>query len=91
MARVLSGTAPQITAQDQVDTSAATGWIQAHYDDFRGQWVAVRLDQPSLVASASTLRHLFESVPGDELDACLVQYVYTLEQEQVIPGPWWQG
>ena len=56
MARVLSGTAPQITAQGQVDTSAATAWIQAHYDDFRGQWVAVRLDQPSLVASASTLR-----------------------------------
>ena len=90
MARVLSGTAPQMTAQGQVDTSPASAWIEAHYEELRGRWVAVRLDPPALVASASTLDQLFDAVPGDELNACLVQYVYTLEQERAIPGPWWQ-
>ena len=90
MTRVLSGTAPQMTAQGRVDTLPASAWIEAHYDEFRGRWVAVRLDPPVLVASASTLRQLFEALPEEELNACLVQYVYTLEQEQAIPGPWWQ-
>jgi hypothetical protein len=50
----------------------------------------VRLKEPALVASASTLSQLLAATDPDELKACLVQYVYTLEQEQHVPGPWWQ-
>jgi hypothetical protein len=90
MARVLPGTAPQMVAQVQLEPSSATAWIETHYEELRGQWVAVRLKEPVLVASASTLSQLLESTDPAELKACLVQYVYTLDQEQHVPGPWWQ-
>ncbi len=89
MARVLQGTAPKIVAKGQLETSSATAWIEAHYEALRGQWVAVRLDKPALVANTPSLRQLFEMVPSDELNVCLVQYVYTLEQEHAISGPGW--
>ena len=88
MARVLLGTAPQIRPT-QRDTAPATAWIEAHYDELRGQWVAVRLDAPDLVARALTLKALFESVPSDDLNDCLVQYLYTTEQEHATSGPGW--
>ena len=88
MSRVLLGTAPQISSA-QHDTAPATAWLEAHYDVFRGEWVAVRLKPPALVARAATLRQLFEAVSAEELNDCLVQYVYTLEQEHAISAPGW--
>lgn len=90
MARVLPGTAPQIVPQSQPEYSSATAWIEAHYEALRGQWVAVRLDEPALVASAPSLSQLLEACDPVELKTCLVQYVYTSEQEHQSHGPWWQ-
>ena len=90
MARVLLGTAPQIVAQSPPDPAAARAWIEAHYEELRGQWVAVRLDEPALIASAPSLSQLFEGGDALELKTCLVQYVYTVEQEHQPIGPWWQ-
>jgi len=90
MARVLPGTAPQVVAQTPLEPSSATAWIEAHYEELRGQWVAVRLKEPALVASASTLSQLLAAIDPAELKACLVQYVYTLDQEQHVRSPWWQ-
>ena len=41
MSRVLPGIPPHITAQPRADLTPAAAWIEAHYDEFRGQWVAV--------------------------------------------------
>jgi hypothetical protein len=90
MALVLSGTAQNVVAQVQLGPSSATAWIEAHYEELRSQWVAVRLKESALVASASTLSQLLAATDPAALKACLVQYVYTLEQEQHIPGLWWQ-
>lgn len=90
MARVLLGTAPQLVAQAPPDAAAARAWIEAHYEALRGQWVAMRLDEPDLVASAPTLSQLLEGCDPLELKTCLVQYVYTVEQEHQPVGPWWQ-
>ena len=90
MARVLLGTAPQIVAQTPPAPAAAQAWIEAHYEALRGQWVAVRLHEPVLVASAPTLSQLLEGGDPVELKTCLVQYVYTVEQEHQPVGPWWQ-
>jgi len=54
MARVLPGTAPQVVAHNQADMPPAFAWIEAHADACRGRWVAVRLVDPVLVASAPT-------------------------------------
>ena len=51
MSRVLPGTAPQVVAHSQADMQPAFAWIEAHADACRGQWVAVRLVEPVLVAS----------------------------------------
>ena len=90
MARVLQGTTPQVIVEAQPELSAARAWIEAHYETFRGQWVAVRLDEPELVESAPTLSQLFDRCDPVTLDTCLVHYVYTLEQERQHVGPWWQ-
>ncbi|ETW95308.1 MAG: hypothetical protein ETSY1_31210 [Candidatus Entotheonella factor] len=52
MARVLPGTAPRIVSPSQPEYTSATAWIAAHYEALRGQWVAVLLAEPALVASA---------------------------------------
>ncbi len=91
MARVLPGTAPQMTAQCQVEPSPAIAWIEAHYDAWRGQWVAVRLEKPVLVASAPTLSQLLQATSATQLKACLVHYIHTLEEESQVQGPEWQG
>ena len=38
MSRILSGTAPHITAKARVALTPATAWIEANYDDLRGPW-----------------------------------------------------
>ena len=91
MSRVLPGTAPSTTAQARADLIPAAAWIEAHYDDFRGQWVAVRLENPVLVVSAPTLRQLWQMVSPTQLTDCLLQYVYTVEEEGQPLGPWWEG
>jgi hypothetical protein len=91
MARVLLGTAPHVTAQPPADLTPAAAWIEAHYENFRGQWVAVRLENPLLVASAPTLRQLWQTVPPAQLTECLLHYVYTVEEEGQLLGPWWEG
>jgi hypothetical protein len=91
MSRVLPGTAPQVTAQARVDLSPALTWIEARYDEFRGQWVAVRLAEPALVAHAPTLSQLWQTAPSRELMDCVVHYVCTVEEEHQVQGPWWEG
>ena len=91
MSRVLPGTAPHITAKARADLTPAATWIEAHYDDMRGQWVAVRLENPVLVASAPTLHHLWQMVSPAQLTNCLLQYIYTVEEEGQPLGPWWEG
>ena len=59
MARVLPGTTPHVVARGQADMRPALAWIEAHADALRGQWVAVRLVNPVLVASALTLTQLW--------------------------------
>jgi hypothetical protein len=61
-----------------VDLAPASAWIEAHYDEFRCQWVAVCLEEPTLVASAPTLHQLWQVVSPTQLKDCLLQYVYTV-------------
>ena len=91
MARVLPGTAPQVAVHRQADVRPAFAWIEAHYEAFRGQWVAVRLTDPVLVVSAPTLPHLWQLAPPDVLHDCLVHYVSTVEDEHRAQGPWWDA
>jgi hypothetical protein len=91
MARVLPGTAPHLAAKARADLTPATTWIESHYDDLRGQWGGMRLENPVLVASAPTLRHLWQKVSPAQLTDCLLQYVYTVEAERQLLGPWWEG
>ena len=81
MSRVLPGTTPYITAQAREELPPAAAWIEAHYDDLRGHWVAVRLENPDLVTSAPTLRQLWQIVSPTQLTDCLLHYVYTVEEE----------
>ena len=91
MARVLPGTAPHIVAHSQTDVRPAFAWIEAHYDAFRGQWVAVRLIDPVLVAHAPTLTHLWQMASPTVLNDCLVHYVSTVADEHRAQGPWWDA
>jgi hypothetical protein len=91
MSRVLLGTAPQDLAHAQVDLTPASAWIEAHYDEFRGQWVAVRLAEPALVAHASTLSQLWQLAPPALLKDSLLHYVCTIEEEHHPQEPWWEG
>ena len=91
MARVLPGTAPQVMAQGHVDLTPALTWIEAHYDEFRGQWVAVRLVDPVLVASAPTLSQLWQVAAPAQLKDCVLHYVWTVQEEHQAQGPWWEG
>ena len=91
MSRVLPGTAPHVVAHSQADVRPAFAWIEAHYDALRGQWVAVRLTDPMLMASAPTLTHLWQMTSPTVLNECLVYYVSTVKDEQVAQGPWWDA
>lgn len=91
MSKVLAGTAPQVLEQTQPDLASAAAWIEAHYEELRGQWVAVRLDEPALVASAPTLRELWKVAPLAQLKDCLIHYVCTVEEESQAQGPWWEA
>jgi hypothetical protein len=91
MSRVLPGTVPHVTDQARADLSPAAAWIEAHYEEFRGQWVAVRLSNPGLVASAPTLYQLWQVASPGQLTDCLLHYVYTAEEEHQPQGPWWEG
>jgi hypothetical protein len=64
-------------AQPGADLTLAIAWIEAHYDAFRGQWVAVRLEDPVLVASAPTLPQLWQMASPARFQDCLLQYIYT--------------
>jgi hypothetical protein len=91
MARVLPGTAPQVAAHVQADVGPAFAWIEAHYEELRGQWVAVRLTDPVCVASAPTLTQLWQLASPAGLQNCLVHYVSTVEDERRAQGPWWDA
>jgi hypothetical protein len=91
MSRVLPGTPPHVTAPVRPDLAPATAWIEAHYEAYRGQWIAVRLKDPVLVAQAPTLRHLWQVASPTQLKACLLHYVSTVEAEHQPQGPWWEG
>jgi len=89
MARVLAGTPPQIVAPSPADTQQAMAWIQAHYATFRGQWVAVRLHAPALIAQAPTLTQLWQVAAPEAFQDCLIHYVSTMANEQQVPGLGW--
>jgi hypothetical protein len=57
----------------------AFAWIEAHAEAYRGQWVAVRLVDPVLVASASTLTQLWQMASLALLKDCVLQYIGTVE------------
>ncbi len=86
MSRVLSGTPPHVTVRPRANLTPAGAWIDAHYDEFRGQWVAVCLEDPVLVASAPTLPQLWQVASPVRLKDCLLQYVYTVEEEHQVQG-----
>jgi hypothetical protein len=88
MSRALPGTVPHVTAQAGTDLAPAVAWIETHYEEFRGQWVAVRLGNPVLVASAPTLHQLWQAASPTQLTDCLLHYVYTVEEEHQPQGPW---
>jgi hypothetical protein len=89
MARVLLGTAPQVVTHGQADMQPAFAWIEAHADACRGQWVAVRLVDPVLVASAPTLTQLWQIASPALLKACVLQYIGTVENAHQAQGPGW--
>ena len=89
MSRVLPGTAPQVVAHNQADMQPAFAWIEAHADACRGQWVAVRLVDPVLVASAPTLTQLWQMASPAQLKDCVLQYIGTVENAHQPQGPGW--
>ena len=91
MSRVLPGTPPHVSTQTRVDLTPAAAWIDVHYDEFRGQWIAVRLKEPVLMASAPTLPQLWLVASPENLKDCLLQYVCTVEEEHQVQGPEWEG
>lgn len=91
MLRVISGTAPQVMTQAQPDPTPASAWIEDQYEELRGQWVAVRLDQPVLVASAPPLSQLWQTAPPALLRDCLIHSVWTVKEENQAQAPWWEG
>src|SRR5688572_28089423 len=70
MARVLPGTAPHVVAHGQADMRPALAWIEAHAYAFRGQWIAVRLVDPVVVASVPTLTQLWHRASPVLLKDC---------------------
>ena len=89
MARVLPGTVPHVVAHGQADMRPAFAWIEAHSDAFRGQWIAVRLVDPVLVASAPTLTQLWQMASPALLKDCVLQYIGTVENAHQAQGPGW--
>ena len=89
MARVLPGAAPHVVTRGQADVRPAFAWIEAHADAFRGQWIAVRLVDPVLVASAPTLIHLWHMALPALLKDCVLHYIGTVENANQAQGPGW--
>lgn len=89
MSRVLSGTPPRVTNQARADLSLAYEWIEQHFDELRGQWVAVSIKEPKLIARAPTLKELWKAAPSDALKDCLIHYVSTVEEESQPQGTFW--
>jgi hypothetical protein len=84
MARVLPGTVPQVVAHSQPDVRPAFTWIESHADALRGQWVAVRLTDPMLVASAPTLSQLWHMVSPALLKDCVLHHIGTGEDAHQV-------
>jgi len=89
MARVLLGTAPRVVAHSQVDVRPACAWIEARDDAFRGQWVAVRLIDPVLVATAPTLTQVWQIASPALLKDCVLHSIGTIEHADQAQGPGW--
>jgi hypothetical protein len=64
----------------------ALTWIEVHSDAFRGQWVAVRLVDPVLVASAPTLTQLWQMISPALLKDCVLYYIGTVENAGQVQG-----
>jgi hypothetical protein len=88
MARVLPGTVPHVVAHGQA-VRPAFAWIEAHADAFRRQWIAVRLVDPVLVASAPTLTQLWQMASPALLKDCVLHYIGTVENAGQVQGPGW--
>jgi hypothetical protein len=58
---------PHVTGQVRPDLAPAAAWIETHYDALRGQWIAVRLKDPVLVAQAPILRQLWQVASPKQL------------------------
>jgi hypothetical protein len=89
MARVLPGTASHVVAHGQADIRPALAWIEAHADAWRGQWVAVRLVDPVLVASAPTLTQLWQRTSPALLKDCVLHSLGLVENANQAQGPGW--
>ena len=89
MARMLPGTVPHVVAHGQADMRPTFAWIEAHADAFRGQWIAVRLVDPVLVASAPTLTQLWQMASPALLKDCVLHYIGTVENADQVQGPEW--
>jgi hypothetical protein len=66
-------------------------WIEAHADAFRGQWIAVRLVDPVVVASAPTPTHWWHLASPVLLKDCLLHSIGTVEHANQVQGPEWDG
>jgi predicted metal-dependent HD superfamily phosphohydrolase len=91
MARVLAGTPPHVVDQYAADTQRALAWLQAHYDAFRGQWVAVQLRHPDVIAHAPTLTQLWQVASSAVLQDCLIHYVSTVANDSQAQGMEWDA
>jgi hypothetical protein len=89
MARVLPGTAPHVVARGQADVRPACAWIEAHADAFRGHWIAVRLVDPVVVASAPTLTHVWHMASPALLKDSVLHSLGTVEHAHQVQGPGW--
>jgi hypothetical protein len=69
----------------------AFAWIDAQAEAYRGQWVAVRLVDPVLVASAPALTQLWQMASLALLKDCVPQYIGTIENAHQAQGPGWDG
>ncbi|HEY5869468.1 MAG TPA: hypothetical protein VI542_28560 [Candidatus Tectomicrobia bacterium] len=89
MARVLPGTAPHVVAHGQADIRPALVRIEAHADAWRGQWIAVRLVDPVVLASAPTLTHLWQRAALALLKDGALHSIGTVENASQAQGPGW--
>ena len=82
MTRTFSGSPVRKAARPMRDASRDWDWINAHANEFRGQWVMVY--ETHLIAADPNIRQLLNNVPDQAYPEALGTYIPTEEEAQRV-------